>query len=219
MLHPKAKDYLSIKTFTPSMKSFLCRFWSKLSKRLLRQVSYFCCPWFSLGMKGNPFAEDIMPCLHRHGPEVQSLNLFNASSLITGSMQASQRKRQPTLLCRDSKVIDCREPTIFILDTHTYVIKMHSYDVQSLWTHIENNNFFTQGPGNIAEEGTERFLIARKLGVCCGSMSSCNVRSDIHKVSPSKLPQHELNKYTNSKYAKVHRRMTLKSPAFPKNYK
>lgn len=77
---------------------------------------------------------------------------------------------------------------------------------QSQWTQLQNTNTLeAQGHGG---RGAERLLRARAQGVYCEIASPSNTRSYAHKVSPTRLSKHELNKEDPNEHAK----RTEKSP-------
>lgn len=56
-------------------------------------------------------------------------------------------------------------------------------------------------------------------GVCCEIVFPRNVTSYTHKVSPTWLSKHELNKDNTDRHAKVYERQPIRPQPYTKNYK
>lgn len=63
--------------------------------------------------------------------------------------------------------------------------------------------------GSFAEERMGRLLKPENRGIFCEIVSASNVRTDIHKFPPTRLPKHELSRENNSGRDKVDEGKTM----------
>ena len=68
-------------------------------------------------------------------------------------------------------------------------------------------------------EEEERRLQGPDQGVCCETVSSCNVIGYTYKVSPKTLAKHDLRKDDTDRHVKTDEEKSTMSQSYKKNYK